>query len=424
MNVENLENRVTPSHTVSIVVPPTLNVSNVPEGTEVDLSSLVSGAVSGAETYNWQVTGDVTVNGGNTGSSFSFTTNDDGPVHVTLAVTDAGETANAPDVNLAVANVAPQDLTIDGPDAGVRGQALTFTSDFNDPGTDEFTFAWTVTRNGIPFTLPVGTVTNESDFSFTPTDSGSYVVSLTVTDDDGGVAAATHAVTVTAVAMQGDDLVVGGTLRSDKIKFVPNPLKLPGQPKVMGVKVFINGVSHGTYVVPGSIIVFAQAGNDFVHAAGSIQNNAIFFGGDGKDRLNGGAGNNVIVGGNGNDLLHGGKRNDILIGGDGVDRLVAGPGDDILIGDRTVFDTDPDALAKLSLEWASSSSYDDRVSHLSGTPGGLNDDLFFLVAGADATVEDDHWIDVLHGASGVDWFLSVSGKDRIPGKHRVEKLNN
>src|SRR5262245_51084834 len=94
LSFEMLEDRVTPSHTVDILVPPTLNVSNVPEGTVVNLDSSVVGA-TGSVAYNWQVTGNVTVNGSNTGSSFNFTTNDNGPVHVTLTATDSTDAASA-----------------------------------------------------------------------------------------------------------------------------------------------------------------------------------------------------------------------------------------------------------------------------------------------------------------------------------------
>jgi PKD repeat protein len=62
----------------------------------------------------------------------------------------------------------------------------------SDPGT-EFnlvspaigTYAWSVTKDGTPFTLPVGTVTDEETFNFTPEVSGVYVVSLTVTSEEG-----------------------------------------------------------------------------------------------------------------------------------------------------------------------------------------------------------------------------------------------
>src|SRR5262249_19771912 len=84
-----------------------------------------------------------------------------------------------------------------------EGTALTFTSTVTDPSSVDtaagFAYSWSVTRDGRPFALPAGTVTDSADFAFTPDDNGSYVVTLTVTDEDGVAGAASHTVTVTDV---------------------------------------------------------------------------------------------------------------------------------------------------------------------------------------------------------------------------------
>lgn len=54
-------------------------------------------------------------------------------------------------------------------------------------------------------------------------------------------------------------------------------------------------------------------------------------GGDGRDRLNGGDGDDVINGNAGIDRLDGGDGNDILSGGAGRDNLRGGDGDDIFV---------------------------------------------------------------------------------------------
>jgi Ca2+-binding RTX toxin-like protein len=428
LEIELLEDRATPSHTVSIVTPPGFVPDAVTEGTQVDLSTDVVGA---GFTYEWQVTGgDVTVNGSNTEDTFSFTVNDNGGYQVTLVVTDTADshTDAADPLNLTVSNVAPQDVAISGPDIGVRGQTLEFESVFVDPGSaDTHAYSWSVTLNNVA--LPTGTPTDQSSFSFTPTVTGSYIVSLTVTDDNGDSSTATKTVTVKAVAMQGDDLYVGGRTVNDRIHFAPAPMKNPDDPsgpKIFGVRVWMNGYYHGTFRVPGAIIVFAQAGWDRVQAAGSIKQDTFFFGGAGNDYLNGGAGNNVLVGGAGGDHLNGGRNNDILIGGAGWDRLNAGPGDDILIGGSTTFDDDQEALASLMAEWSSDNSYEDRVANLSGTgAGGLNEDNFLLFSDEpDATIFDDGVRDFLHGSSGRNWFFAVLPTDKVPGKHPNENLNN
>src|SRR5207253_1864605 len=68
-----------------------------------------------------------------------------------------------------------------------EGTAVNLTSDASDAGTaDTLTYAWSVKKDNAAYDL--GETTTDADtFSFTPNDNGSYEVTLTVTDDDGGV---------------------------------------------------------------------------------------------------------------------------------------------------------------------------------------------------------------------------------------------
>jgi|GEM_PF-5376927 len=99
-----------------------------------------------------------------------------------------------------VANVMPV-ATITGGAAGTtspEGVALTYQAVVQDGAGDlpTMAYAWTVTKNGAA--LASGTA---ATLAFTPDDNGTYVVSLTAKDKDGGVsAAATKTVTVTNVA--------------------------------------------------------------------------------------------------------------------------------------------------------------------------------------------------------------------------------
>jgi hypothetical protein len=96
-----------------------------------------------------------------------------------------------------VHNVSPT-ATINGaPTTSPEGTAIALTSTVTDPGTlDTQTYAWSVTKNGNAFQ----TATTPG-FTFTPNDSGTYVVSLVVTDDDGGAGTATsQTINVTEVA--------------------------------------------------------------------------------------------------------------------------------------------------------------------------------------------------------------------------------
>src|SRR5262249_49272620 len=70
-----------------------------------------------------------------------------------------------------------------------------------DPvAVDALTYSWSVTKNGNPFPLPVGTPTNKLNFTFTPDDNGSYVVTLTATDAANHFGTDFKTITVTNVA--------------------------------------------------------------------------------------------------------------------------------------------------------------------------------------------------------------------------------
>jgi hypothetical protein len=99
---------------------------------------------------------------------------------------DSGMTATTT-FTLAVNNVAPTPSITGAPASGhsPEGTVISLGSSVTDPGSADtaagFTHAWSVTRNGAAYAS--GT---EASFGFTPDDNGTYVVSLTATDKDGG----------------------------------------------------------------------------------------------------------------------------------------------------------------------------------------------------------------------------------------------
>ena len=98
-----------------------------------------------------------------------------------------------------VTNVAPTVSITGAPASSPEGTAISLGSTVTDPSVADtaagFTYAWSVTKNGNPFASGSNT-----SLSFTPDDNGTYVVSLTVTDDDGGSGSDSETVTVTNVA--------------------------------------------------------------------------------------------------------------------------------------------------------------------------------------------------------------------------------
>ena len=59
---------------------------------------------------------------------------------------------------------------------------VSLSADFSDPGTlDTFTYAWSVTRGGLPYDDGTGNRTDQPDFTFVPDDDGTYRVTLRIT---------------------------------------------------------------------------------------------------------------------------------------------------------------------------------------------------------------------------------------------------
>jgi Ca2+-binding RTX toxin-like protein len=244
--------------------------------------------------------------------------------------------------------------------------------------------------------------------------SGSFNVQVSATDKDGGTSVqVSSGITVSAVALQGTTLVVGGTLGSDSIIIKPS--------SATSVTVSINGANQGTFNGPGKILILAQAGDDHVlldllkvkKTTTYITAPTTIEGGAGNDTLDAvdSKGNNLLLGGEGADTLYGGAGRDLLIGGLGADLLRAGGNDDILIGGTTDFDTDAAALARVLAEWGRTNlGYAGRVDHLTGaTSGGLNGGNLLTAA----TVHDDAAVDQLYGEGSQDWFLyQASGGSR------------
>ncbi len=333
---------------------------------------------------------------------------DSGVYTVTVRVTDDDGTAGVGTFRATVNDVPPT-AGVSGPSASVRGQPQTFTL-----GAQESSSLEQAAGFGYAIDWGDGTTSSASGPSGTPaghvfTASGSYTVKVWATDTDGlqSTQPASMTVSVTAVAMQGGNLIVGGTTGADTI--VIKPADTAGD-----LAVTVNGAAQGSYHPTGQIVVYAQAGDDHVQLQTAkigkttvwVKVPAILFGGDGNDNLDasGSTANNILVGGAGNDTLHAGSGRDILIGGGGADVLYAGGGGDILIGGTTDWDDNLTALTALRAEWGRTDlSYQARINHLDGAvAGGLNGS-YLLDA---QTVHDDGAVDQLFGGGGMDWFFA------------------
>jgi Ca2+-binding RTX toxin-like protein len=349
---------------------------------------------------------------------------DNGSFLVTVTVTDDQGGVGSDSFRVTVTNVPPT-ASAAGPADGVPGQACTFTFGADDPSSADRAAGFTYSvdwGDGSPVQTVSPSAGNGAGVAVDHVFAGvgSYAVSVTATDKDGGMSPAVgRPVTISGVALQDDPLypgrtalVVVGTSGNDAIQFSPAG---PGD----SVQVTLNGVPQGVFAPTGRIVAYGLGGDDDIQVAGAITLPAWLYGGDGNDRLKGGAGSNVLLGGAGDDLLVGGSARDVLIGGSGVDRIVGNAADDLLVAGATAFDGDQAALAAVLAEWNSGRDYATRVANLMGTGSGprLNGNTFLVADGPTPTVIDDGAADVLTGSAGQDWFfahLSGTGvKDKV-----------
>jgi Ca2+-binding RTX toxin-like protein len=397
---------LTHSATVAVVDPAPLF-----EGTAIALHAEVGGTVVGTPTFAWSLNDVVVV--GAVSEDFSFTPDDNGTYVVKVDVTDNGEVVSA-STDVTVENQAPV-AGISGDPVGVPGQPLSFTLTATDAVTDsEAGFTYTINwGDGSPVQVIDPEAFNGDGFDVDHVfgGTGTFVVSVTATDKDGGVSEpATLTVTISTTALIDGVLYVGGTSGDDKIKIYPK-----GKPTAADatVRVKVNGVQQGIFAGVNEIVVYGLEGNDKIHLAGSIKVPATLYGDAGNDRLKGGKGDDVLVGGDGDDHINGHKGRDIVIGGNGADRLLGGPDGDILIAGFTQYDADQDLLDLLSEAWSA------------GDVEALRDNTAeAYLSVADGTVSDDGAADKLTGTAGLDWFFATLPQDRVTDMHRHEILND
>jgi uncharacterized repeat protein (TIGR01451 family) len=183
-------------------------------------------------------------------------------------------------------------------------------------------------------------------------------------------------------------------------------------------KVTINGVNKGTFNFTGTIQLYAQGGDDRVTVSSSITRSAWIWGGNGKDTVNAGSGNDFAFGNAGDDSMNGNNGRDILIGGDGTDKLNGGSGDDALIAGDFKSAPTMSQLCSVLKEWTrTDKSYSLRSSHLQSGGGYNTIKLNATTLFSSATLKDS-----LTGGSDNDLFFASVPGDVVTDKASSEKV--
>ncbi len=362
------------------------------EGTAVTATGSLINTVAFPISYEWVVTKDGNPFAAGTDANVSFTPDDEGAYVISLTATDALLQTGSVNLPLPIANVSPTLASFTGPNAGIAGQPVNFSTSVSDPGDDTITGHWEV-RDASNTLLDSGT-SGATGFSIVPMALGNLTVSFFADDGDGGTTLTQSLpINVTGSIQVGTQVMVGASTGGSNVAI---------DPASGGLKVTVDGVAQ-TYTGITQVIVYGQQGNDVVMVASSVTTPVWAFGDAGNDLLRGGGGADVLIGGTGTDVIVGGAGRDLLIGGDGSDIIIGDAGDDILISGYTDVDNNLAALAAIMNGWLGSGSFASRVSGLSSLLNASN-------------THDDNDLDFLTGGAGTDWYfanLILDGSDNF-----------
>jgi hypothetical protein len=324
--------------TVNNVAPTATNLTNSGLGGEGNLVTVslasptdVSSVDAASLHYSFALTQSGLGNAYATASATNigtFTFLDSGAYTVYGRVIDKDGAFNDYQTTITVNNVAPT-AGISVPSSPIRGHLQSFILTSSDPSMIDQNAGFTYhinwgdgsaiqTVNGLSGTL----------VSHVFTSVGSRTISVTATDQDGGISAGSNLnVAVTATQLRANsqsptivDLVWAGTSAGDHVRFEqvnPTTIRIITLEENGSTTNFVETISG----VTGRVLASGVGGDDTLDASGLISTKATLDGGVGNDTLFGGAAGDVLIGGSNTYAIN-------------LDRnvIVAGNGDNTIYG--------------------------------------------------------------------------------------------
>ena len=179
-------------------------------------------------TFSWSILKNGLPYGSGTGAAYAFLPDDEGMYDVSCTVIDKDGGAATVTQRITTTNTSPSVLTVAPPPA-VRGQSITLTGSFTDPGTlDTHTAHWDF-GDGTP-AVDIANADAGLAVTHVYAGAGTYTATLTVTDNGGGATTVTRPVTIDVADLQANptdptktDLVIGGTSGNDTVLVTSRP---------------------------------------------------------------------------------------------------------------------------------------------------------------------------------------------------------
>ncbi len=185
------------------------------------------------------------------------------------------------------------------------------------------------------------------------------------------------------------------------------------------VRIRVNNAYYGDYAPVTKLMVHARAGNDYIATSVMPANLPLeLYGDEGDDSITGSAAGDLIVGGEGLDRLSGGAGGVDEIWGDVFNPITADPNLDIMLDPTNVLAVgiraaQVDKSIYNSLGGAAANPSTDGNDIITTAPGNGADRIYGQ--GANDIVTASAQDDVIYGGDGIDNLNGANGNDRIYG---------